>query len=169
MKTVNKNKLKFNNGYITKKKNGNIVEPVGGVSFLINSLEEQYQRALHKKATKIETPDVDAFEFESSFSSPKMEAVTPALDEAIEKSLEIMHDIDKMNNSKKMNEMFDRYKELFEFVSNDEVVVSKDMLPTRIDTKYIGNPLELTIQDLTDKIMFIVTGEEYTSVEPEQE
>ena len=130
----------------------------------LNEIENLYQRALYEIG-KNETAESlmklrnSEFKFESAFDDCKLEfeAETPLLDERVEHSKAIMKELDCMLVAEKANKIaqYLRAERIVKWIKSDKVFVELSSNCVQVDTKHLGNPLELTEERLADVIATI--------------
>lgn len=153
-KIVNKEVLEYKNGYILS--GNDIVGIDNEVVDLLNKIEEDVQRSKYKRLGNIEAniaslvnSKADGFKLKSEHKvALRVKPETPVLDEAIEKTMSIMDELDRIDNTEKMNDYFDKIVPVIMFVNQDFVIECENGVPHRFDLPTIGNPLELTMEDL---------------------
>lgn len=149
MKLYKKNNLTFSNGMLVTKKNKvvcvdiNIVEQANKLETLNQKIEW-----LKDQPKACSGPDFSEFERVHSGTKVKLGTETPTLDKEIKKSLKLMDEIDHYNTTEKAEDVInDVFKELVEFVTNKEVIDYCSVV-SKFDTPTLGNPLELTNEDI---------------------
>lgn len=159
MKTYKKNKIKNKDGMLVTKK-GKIITIDPEIIDLANYLETLYQKAQHDMTIKMLTPTINnEFERVSEHEIDcEFEVDTPILDEQVEQSIKLMHEIDAVNNANKANIMLENMKPLVDFVSDDYIVACSSDRIHKFDTPNLGDPLGWTIDSLLDAIAFINGG-----------
>lgn len=160
-KLVNKSTCYFDNGYICCK-DGEILGPALPVFEQLRSLEYMLQkvRYLDAQPEACPPPSLDGFEFVSERAKkiPRFEPFeTPNIDKAVEAGIGIRDEIKGMQITKAANKWIDEHPEVFEFVANDRFVPSP-FVSNPFDLHLLGNPLELTVEDLMN-----VVGEIFAS------
>lgn len=152
MKMINKSELEYKDGYVL---NGNdIVALDPRIVRQANSLEEMVQkrRWLNDQPSACAGPNLSSFERESEFDAlPHWEAETPLIDKKIEDSMKFMKELDEVNLVDMVNEkIFNYLKELVEFSTKDYVIDESGLCsPERFDLPTLGNPLELTADQIS--------------------
>jgi len=162
MKYVKKSKLDFEDGYILYKGDVVAIDPV--VVEQLNHFENVVQQFMYvRKQPKYQPePSLDGWHKKSAIKlRPVISATTPILDAEIEKAKMIMAELDSVSNASAINDAFDRYAELIQWLRSKKVVVytNPSRLPEQIDTYEIGNPLEISADDFTKMITYMETGE----------
>jgi hypothetical protein len=153
-KMLKKDELEFINGYIVDKGTNEIVLPDSKVTRDLNNIEQAWQRAKYLAAQPkgAAAPTLDGFEFKSTATLPKVDKPkTPVSDDRTAEAMAFMAEIELIEEADKVNGLVERYKELFEFVSEDYVVDCGIGL-VKLDLATVGNPLELT----SDKLLAIL-------------
>jgi len=161
IKFVKKNKLKFKNGYFIYKDGIVGIDPQ--VVSMLNELEREIQKFdyLDEQPEAAPEPSLEGFHFKSAIHKyPTIQVFTPHLDEAIAEAKAIMDEIDGKESAEEVNEILRMYQPLIEWASADKIVIYKNpsKLPQAVDTKTIGNPLELEEDEIVDAIMYMKTG-----------
>lgn len=154
MKMINKSELEYKNGYIV---NGDEIIAVDPYIILqANALEEMVQkrRWLNDQPQACSGPNLSSFERESELDVlPHWEAETPLMDKKIEDSLKLMEELDEMNMVNLVNKELKYFEELIEFTSKDYVIdMPSQCAPEKFDMPTLGNPLELTAQQVAEYI-----------------
>jgi len=169
MKLVKKSKLNVWNGLVMKGDKIKNIDPK--VVSLANQLEEMVQRKSHEIGTKRGcdcAKKSEPFKRMHEGKNYKVEADTPALDAAVERSLAIMDDIDRQSRAKRMNDLLELFKPLLEFADSDKVLVGFDG-GKKLDTPVTGSVLELTVEDIYDALAFCLDGITYDDKLVEQD
>lgn len=153
MKMYKKSKLSYKNGYLVTKK-GKVVYPGSDIVKQLNKLEEDLQRTRHESKVKECSECLVGEEFvqKSEFKRPTVTPVTPNLDEAVEKAMDIVNDLDLIEASNKINKRFAEVNDLIQFALNDAVIEVPSLNLIQFDLPTIGNPLELTGDRIADII-----------------
>ena len=151
-KMYNKSQVTFSNGYVIDD-DSNVVCLPDKVAEQLNELEEIFQKAEYLKAQDPASPmpSLDGFERESIRQTVTVEASTPTLDAKVEEGMKIRNELRKMNNADTMNEFIFKYQEVFHFVQDDTFVEGDKAV--FIDTPKLGNPLDIKVDDLLDKLV----------------
>lgn len=156
MKTYKKSNLTYVNGYIM---NGDeIVQIDNEIVIQANQLEADVQRASfnQKRKAAIDAVKLAAdtkFSFKSERKRPVIQANTPTLDEMVEKSIDLMDELDALKGAERANEYFRQIVELVEFVQDDFVVeCPAQAAQERFDLPTLGNPLEWDKDKLSDAV-----------------
>lgn len=149
MKMFKKNKLEYRNGYIVTKKKGKIVNVDNEVVDLLNQLEEDIQRAMYEKTTRVECNEVKEFKRSSCYDIELgYEVETPTLDAMAEKALKIMEELDDSFNASQAEARLESIKPVVQFINDDFVVSCEQATQHRFDLPIIGNPLDLNLEEL---------------------
>lgn len=151
-KFYSKSDLTFKSGYVVSA-TGDVVALPKGVANQLNSIEEMVQKAawLEGLPEETEAPDLSKFVRKSAFeSAPTITVDTPTLDAKIEESMRLDADIKRQLCADKLNEIIGTYKEAFAFCSESDFVEGTDVV--RLDLPTLGDPLELTAEDLAAAI-----------------
>ena len=160
-KMMKKSKLTFNDGlFFTKKGRIVAIDPVVVSQF--NDLERMVQMYdyIEDQPKAQPEPSLDGFEFKSTLSTQIfIEATTEMLDKKYEEATQIMAELDAKANAHACNEIFKRYEALTTWVDNDEILVTVNpsKIPDKIDTFYLGNPLNADLKQISDAIVHIGT------------
>ena len=151
-KMYSKIDLTFSNGYVIDDDH-NVVCLPDKVAEQLNELEEIFQKAEYLKAQDPASPmpSLDGFERESIRQTVVIEASTPTLDAKVEEGMKIRDELRKMSNADTMNETIFKYQEVFHFVQDDTFVEGDKAV--FIDTPKLGNPLNIKVHDLLDKLV----------------
>lgn len=151
-KMYSKIDLTFSNGYVIDDDH-NVVCLPDKVAEQLNELEEIFQKAEYLKTQDPASPmpSLDGFERESIRQTIVIEASTPTLDAKVEEGMKIRDELRKMSNADTMNETISKYQEVFHFVQDDTFVEGDKAV--FIDTPKLGNPLNLKVHDLLDKLV----------------
>ena len=162
MKMYKKSKLSYKNGYLVTKK-GKVVYPGSDIVKQLNKLEEDLQRARHERAVKECSECADShvnkeFIQKSEFKRPTITPVTQNLDEAVEKAMNIIDDLDLVESSNKINKRFAEIDDLIQFALSDTVIEIPSLNLIQFDLPTIGNPLELTGDQVADIVTEIYHG-----------
>lgn len=150
-KMYGKSQVIFSNGYIINDDN-NVVCLPNKVAEQLNELEEIFQKAEYLKAQDPASPmpSLDGFKRKSIRKTIEIEASTPTIDAKVAESMAIRDELRKMNNADTMNEFIFKYQEVFHFVQDDTFVEGEKAV--FIDTPTLGNPLDIKVGDLLDKL-----------------
>lgn len=150
-KMYGKSQVIFSNGYIINDDN-NVVCLPDKVAEQLNELEEIFQKAEYLKAQDPASPmpSLDGFKRKSIRKTIEIEASTPTIDAKVAESMAIRDELRKMNNADTMNEFIFMYQEVFHFVQDDTFVEGEKAV--FIDTPTLGNPLDIKVGDLLDKL-----------------
>lgn len=161
LKFVKKTKLAVRDGIVVNKK-GKVKNIDPAVVALANELEELVQRKRHELNAKgcccgCEQESEPEFELVREGKSFKVEVNTPALDDAVERSLAIIRDLDRVDGAKEMNKQLDHFRPLLKFADDDQVIVGFDHWG-RLNTPVLGNIFDLTTDKVYDAIAFLCDG-----------
>lgn len=155
MKMINKKDCEYKGGYIIN--NGEIVCIDNEVVDLLNKLEEDVQRAQFEATKKSFCVSLSNDEFvrktERGNIIPYVEAKTPELDKMAEQTVKIMDEIDSIGNAAMVNEYFQGIKPLILFTNDEFIVSCEHDVQHAFDLPTIGNPLELTKEDLSEWVL----------------
>ena len=154
MKMFNKSECEYKGGYIVCK--GKVVCVDNRIVDLFNKLEEDVQRAQYE-ATKMPTVIMPAGEFSRATEHgkiyPVVNADTPELDKLTDQAIKIMDELDSIADAEKVNEYFSSIKPLIMFVNDEFIVSGEQAIQHRFDLPVIGNPLEVTKDDLSQWVI----------------
>lgn len=152
-KWILKNTLTYDNGYLSDVA-GNIVmlpkpvhEALEGLDYLVQKSEYQQKYELLNKT--VEMPPFKPKSIAENIIKVD-EPETPALDKAIFEAMQIMNDIDAGSSAKRFKAWLDTNAELANFVAGDKFVAEDNVPAAILDTPRIGNPLELTVENLRE-------------------
>lgn len=155
MKMFNKSECEYKGGYIVC--DGKVVCIPNEVVDLFNKLEEDVQRKQHEASVFGGMPAVEGMPFvrktERGEVFPLVQADTPELDALAEKTMKIMDEVDAMADAAKANEYFESIHPLIMFVNDEFIVSGEQATQHRFDLPTIGNPLEVTKENLSDLVM----------------
>lgn len=149
MKLYKKKNLTFSNGMLVTKKN-KVVNINVDIVDQANYLETLSQKLawLKEQPKSCSGPDFGKFKRMHSGTKVKLDTETPTLDKEVEKSLKLMDEIDHYNTTEQAESIINKeFKELVEFVNNKEIINSYSHV-SKFDTPTLGNPLELTNEDI---------------------
>lgn len=151
-KMYNKSQVTFSNGYVIDD-DSNVVCLPDKVAEQLNELEEIFQKAEYLKAQDPASPmpSLDGFERKSIRKTIEIEASTPTLDAKVEEGMKIRDELRKMDTAETMNKFIGEYQEVFYFVQDDTFVEGDKAV--FIDTPKLGNPLDIKVDDLLDKLV----------------
>lgn len=154
MKMINKADCEYKGGYIVC--NGEIVCIDNEIVDLFNKLEEDVQRATFE-ANKQPVVAVFNEEFarktEHGKIMPFVKASTPELDNVVDKTMKIMDELDACASAELANEYFAGIKPLIMFVNDEFIVSGEQATQHRFDLPTIGNPLNISKDDLADWVI----------------
>ena len=157
-KLINKNKCKFENGYIIHKHKIIGVPVVVGMQMRKLELMFQQWRYLKQQPGYTPAPSLDGFEFKSGLHDVDWHVErpsTPAMDARLEESMQFIADVDKVDDYHKINEMIDQFEALIRWCEADKFVPGDDLAP--IDAPCcIVNPLTLDPRDVVSVIEMMV-------------
>lgn len=166
MKFQQKARVIYKNGYLVTKKN-NVRMPSAKVVRQLNALDKMMQMA--EKAKYVNGQIKEIGEIDTTFKPisehdpfMNLEVETPYLDDAIKKTKAILHDIDSAANTEKVKEAIDRYKEVFQFIEEDEYLVEDHGL--QFDLPVLGNPLFLDTEDLV-KMLYKISAADISALD----
>lgn len=155
MKMIDKKDCEYKGGYIVN--DGKVVCVDNEVVDLLNKLEEDVQRKQFEDTSKPLCFDMPVGEFvrktERGKVMPHVEAKTPELDKMVENTLKIMDEVDDIHNAELINEYFSTIVPVVMFADDDFIVSCEHGTQHRFDLPTIGNPLELTKDDLAEFVM----------------
>lgn len=155
-KIYKKSKLTYKNGYIVK--DDKVIGVPNRIVAGLNGLERQLQEAKFNHDNPVESvkprPEF-GFQTERGDVFCRVVAVTPNLVEAVEKTMKIMDELDDVSWAERANKAFAVYQDIIDWVCDKHVVACKQQSQLRFDLKFIGNPLELTKDDIVEIIMAI--------------
>lgn len=144
LKMINKNKCKFDNGFICK---GNkIVGLPVNVAFQLQKLElmiQQYEYlAAQPKAQPM--PTLDGFKFDDGLPKPAYveQPDTPTMDARVAEALAFCDEVAEVDKAAETNRMIERFADLINWCNADKFVAGDYVSPLRCPR--IGNPLKLT-------------------------
>lgn len=122
-----------------------------------NDLETLVQKARYLKAQPEEqpAPSLDGFERKTEKGLRKFEADTPIMDSKVNEAIEFMKELEGTKEVQLMNEMLERYDQLYEFVRSENVFADC-MFPveTMLDTPTLGNVLDWTPDTIVESIAY---------------
>lgn len=150
MKMINKKDCEYKGGYIVC--NGEVVCVDNEVVDLFNKLEEDVQRAqfeANKQPAIAVSDEKFARKTEHGKIMPIVKASTPELDNVVDKTMKIMDELDACASAELANDYFAGIKSLILFVNDEFVLSGEQATQHRFDLPTIGNPLELTKDDLS--------------------
>lgn len=166
MKFQDKTKVIYKNGYLVTKKN-KVRMPSAKVVRQLNAIDSMMQMA--EKADFVNARIKEVGEIDTSFKSVSehdpimnLEVETPHLDDAIEKTMNVLKDIDASENTKKVKMAIEKYKDVFRFVEEDEYLVEDHGL--QFDLPLLGNPLFLDSEELV-KILYKISAADISALE----
>ena len=165
MKLYKKSDLEFRHGMLIAN-DGNVVAVDNEIIDLANELETEYQKACYLEEQPEPVPErsLDNFEREHYVGNPRLHVNinTPLLDAKIEEAMSIMTELDAASANNNINDLFEQFSPLVDFVASDEVLsIDGQVSQHKFDTPKIGNPLEITNQKLVfiaAKISYVRNG-----------
>lgn len=155
MKMYKKSDLTLVDGMLVTE-DGDIVIPDVRIIDEANALETKVQqkRYMNGQPEAVPAPSLEGFERISNDDvTGAFVAKTPLLDSKAEEALEIMEELDAIATTEKANEMHSMFKHLIQFVRTDYVVDTYGFVE-KFDMPLLGNPLELTMDDVADAIAY---------------
>lgn len=154
-KMYNKNELKYKGGYIVK--GDDVIAIDNEIVDLFNKLDTDVQYAKFlamKESFQVDTSDMEFFRAtERGNVYLHVEFDTPNLDEFASKTEAMMDEIDNLNKAEMMNEYLQTIKPLLIFANDNFVIAAEHGVPHRFDLPAIGNPLELTREDIGNLVI----------------
>ena len=148
MKVIFKDNCYYEKGYVIQ--HDEVVGLPLAVSLQLNRLEGMLQRAryLNAQPQYQPVPSLDGFKKESERPEYPIDIRldTPVLDDKIEESLAICHEIKMMHEGAGFAELAKTFNDLFEFVNDDSFIEYK--VPVRLDLPTVGDPLKLDEEKL---------------------
>lgn len=153
-KIYKKEELQYINGYIVK--GDEIVAIDDSIVALLNKLDEDVQRKRFDDAKKglIDLSAFDAVEFERESERPQIKPTihvdTPVLDQKVEEGKAFAKELDLLERAGKVEKYFDHLATATKFVIEDCVVESSFSHNWQFDLPVLGNPLELTRDELAE-------------------
>lgn len=150
-KMYKKSKLQYRDGLVVK--DGKVIGIDNEIVVALNRIEREYQKALWNKEHPIRPAAlVEEFAFETERGNvyPHIEVRTPHLDDAIDKAIGIMDDLDAVSFAERVNKYLEEIHPLVEWVAGKRIVSCSQPVQARFDLKYIGNPLELDKNQLVE-------------------
>ena len=159
MKMYEKSSLSLFDGMFVAA-DGTIVVPDPKVVEQTNELETLIQEAayLMKQPNAAPAPSLSGFERKSVFKVKKdyFIANTPTLDKKANEAMALMDELDDVNRVTDINNHIQHFADLVRFAGADRIVCFEDnAYSNRFDTPVLGDPLKLSVDDVTDKIAFI--------------
>lgn len=153
MKLIDKKKLSFSNGVVSMGDEVVSIDPK--IVNILNAMETAIQMRTYLNAQPKATPmpSLEGFKRERIGKTWELEdPETPELDAKVERAKKLCVEMDAVTDVKKANKLLEKISPLMDFADSDKVMVSLDYNGLIIDTPSIGNPLELT----TDEILRII-------------
>lgn len=162
MKIYKKSELEYKNGYLVK--DDEIVQVDNEVVDLLNMLDTHVQRAEHEAGKKkcyecFKEVIEDEFVPQSEYFLPVIEVNTPLLDSEVDKTMAIMEELDDKEKCRLVNEHLNGYRPVVLFCKDDTVVSFDQPTQHRFDLSRLGNPLELTAEDIAVYCGILYGGE----------
>lgn len=159
MKMYKKSELSLINGMLVAE-SGDIVVPSLAIIEEANMLETLLQKTKYLQAQPIATPapSLDGFQRKSIKDGSRVvfHAKTPLMDDKAEEAMAIMDEIDDVVKVERANNMATEFQTLVEFAQNDFVIdCGGDGTLYFFDTPTLGNPLELTVDDVIDAVALV--------------
>ena len=120
----------------------------------LNKLETDMQKAEYRRANKVElkTPEPFVRKHEGK-SHIVVTPDTPALDEAIDKAMALMDDIDTVEAASAVNDYLADIESVIEWIQSPNIVSSAAELIEKFDLPTLGNPLELGEKDIVEAVV----------------
>lgn len=166
MKLQKKTTLIYKNGYLVTKKN-KVRMPSRKIVRQLNAIDKMMQMA--EKAEYVNDKIKEIGEIDTGFTPisehdpiMNLKVETPHLDDAIETTMNILKDIDATANTEKVKEAIDKYKDVFQFLEEDEYLVEDHGL--KFDLPVIGNPLFLDSEDLV-KMLYKISAADISALD----
>ena len=136
----------------------------------LESLERHYQECMYlaKQPDYAPLPSLEGFAFESAVEDELPHIAlpaTPTIDKREAEAKAYVDELDSVDEAKDVNRLIDRYAKLVRWVEADEFIEEFD--EDYLDLKYLGNPLELTLDKLIDVFEAMVCGGLYQRIESE--
>ncbi len=159
MKMYKKSELSLVNGMLVAE-SGDIVVPSITIIEEANALETYLQKTMYLQAQPIAmpAPSLDGFQRKSikDGSRVKFHAKTPMMDDKAKEAIDLMDELDDVVKVERANSMATEFQTLVEFAQNDFVIdCGGDGTLYFFDTPTLGNPLELTVDDVIDAIALV--------------
>lgn len=150
-KIIKKSELTFVDGMLVKGDDVICIDPV--IIHQANRLETLAQKTAYLMAQPdySPVPSLDGFEREYAADQRigKFVVETPTLDAKAKEAMAIMDELDDATVAQQANSLLENYRELYEFASCDYVIGSTDSVNAiKFDLPTIGNPLDITINDI---------------------
>lgn len=158
MKMYKKSDLTLVDGMLVTE-DGDIVIPDIRIIDEANALETMVQkkRYMDGQPEAVPAPSLEGFErISNNDVTGAFVAKTPMLDSKAEEALKIMEELDAIATTEKANEMHSMFEHLIQFVRTDYVIdtCSSFGVIEKFDMPLLGNPLELTVDDVADAIAY---------------
>lgn len=151
MKMYKKEDLSYKNGLIVAP-DGEVVAIDNEVVDMANELETRIQKADYLKAQPepVAIPTLDGFVRQTETTITSFTCDTPLMDERVEKSIDLMNEIDNKTMTDKLNNQLELLTPLVCFVKDDELLSVENNSQHRFDVPVMGNPLVWTEEDLME-------------------
>jgi len=153
-KLIKKKDCKFKNGYIVK--DDKVIGLPTAVWMQLNKLELMMQQYayLDDQGEYHKAPSLEGFKRASSKKRSYVTVKeTPTIDELVSKAESFMRETDAVNTANDVNKMIDRYGALVDWCASKKFVGGLQDGP--LDLVMIGNPLELTPDDIASILLTI--------------
>ena len=154
MKMFDKGNCKYKEGYIVCGEE--VVAVSNEVVDLLNKLDTDIQRAEFDRKNAAPEPDVPkkfARKTEYGKVYPHIVADTPVLDKQVQKTLDMMDELDAAAAAEKCNDYFEGLQPVILFVASNGIVSCEHAEQHRFDLPVVGNPLELDKERLADLVI----------------
>lgn len=149
-KFYSKSDLTFKSGYVVNDY-GDVVALPKGVARQLNEIEEMVQKAKWVADHEEAEEEPEEFVRKSAFKPAPVIAVdTPLLDQKVEEAVRLHEEIEDKLCANKMNEIIQSFKEAFAFCDENDFVEGTEVV--RLDLPTLGDPLKLTVIELTKHI-----------------
>jgi len=120
----------------------------------LNKLETDMQKAEHRRANKIELKAPEPFVRKHEGKSHIVVTPdTPVLDEAVDKAMKLMDDIETVEAASAVNDYLADLESAIEWIQSPNVVSSDTVLVEKFDLPTLGNPLELDEEDIVEAVV----------------
>lgn len=150
MKFVNKSDLKFDSGYLVHE--GEIVAVDPAIVKQCNAFDLMVQKAEWIEGNKIEAKVAESFERKSMYEKPMtFEAETPIADKKAEETMAWLAEKEKVATACHGNKIVDVFEDFVRFVVDGKVLLV-DAEPVRFDCPILGDPLAITVKQVSDLI-----------------
>lgn len=156
-KLIKKSKCEFEAGCIVKE--DELIGIPKVVHLQLNKLELMMQQYSYLKDQPAYNagPSLDGFERQSVLASerPYVEAPeTPVTDKLIAEAMAFMKEADKVSNAADVNTAIDNFGALVDWCATDKFIEGDCY--DKLDLYMLGNPLELTVDDIVNILKCIV-------------